>query len=139
MHVALDAIHEHRLPEGIVSDAAEIADVGKTVGLHIGLCHHEQAVLVAQLVETRVVRVVSGAHRVEVVLLHQHDIALHPIHADRTALEVVVVVAVHPVQLEVVAVDVEEAILDGDFTHPDPLRDHFQQLALTVVEESCSW
>ncbi|MNC16951.1 hypothetical protein D3C75_648160 [compost metagenome] len=42
--------------------------------------------------------------------------------------------AVHPVQLEVVAVDVEEAILDLDFTHPDPLRDHFQQLALTVVE-----
>ena len=134
VHVALDAIHEHRLPEGVVGDAAEIADVGKTVGLHVGLRHHEQTVLVAQLVETRVVRVVGGAHRVEVVLLHQHDIALHPIHADRTALEVVVVVAVHPVQLEVVAVDVEEAILDGDFTHPDPLRDHFQQLALTVVE-----
>ena len=68
------------------------------------------------------------------MLLHQHDIAFNTVHADRTALEVVVVVAVHPVQLEVVAVDVEEAILDLDFTHPDPLRDHFQQLALTVVE-----
>ncbi|MNT41999.1 hypothetical protein D3C72_1783960 [compost metagenome] len=76
----------------------------------------------------------GGAHRVEVVLLHQHYVALDPIHADRAALEVVVVVAVHPVQLEVVAVDIEEAILDLDVTHPDPLGDHFQQLALTVVE-----
>ena len=41
---------------------------------------------------------------------------------------------VHPVQLEVVAVDVEKAILDLDFTHPDPLRNHFQQLTPTVVE-----
>ncbi|MNG95990.1 hypothetical protein D3C79_550410 [compost metagenome] len=134
VNVALDAIHEHRLPEGVVGDAAEIADVGKTVGLHVGLRHHEQAVLVAQLVEARIVRVVGGAHRVEVVLLHQHDIAFNTVHADRAALEVVVVVTVHPVQLEVVTVDVEEAILDLDFTHPDPLRDHFQQLALTVVE-----
>jgi hypothetical protein len=45
VHVALDALHEHRLPEGIVGDAAEIADVGETVGLHIGFRHHEQAVL----------------------------------------------------------------------------------------------
>ena len=104
------------------------------MGLHVGLRHHEQAVLVAQLVEARVVRVVGGTYRVEVVLLHQHDIAFNTIHADRAALEVVVVVAVHPVQLEVVAVDVEEPIFDLDFTHPDPLRDHFQQLALTVVE-----
>ena len=138
MHVALDAIHEHRLPAGVIGDTAEIADVGKAVGLHVGLRHHEQAVLVAQLVEARVVRVVGGTYRVEVVLLHQHDIAFNTIHADRAALEVVVVVAVHPVQLEVVAVDVEEPIFDLDFTHPDPLRDHFQQLALTVVEESCS-
>ncbi|MNC57325.1 hypothetical protein D3C75_1069800 [compost metagenome] len=41
---------------------------------------------------------------------------------------------VHPVQLEVVTVDMEETILDLDFAHPDPLRDHLQQLALTVVE-----
>jgi hypothetical protein len=37
--VALDAIHEHRLPEGGVGNAAEIADVGETVGLHVGLRH----------------------------------------------------------------------------------------------------
>ncbi len=111
MHVALDAIHEHRLPEGVIGDAAEIAHVGKTVGLHVGLRHHEQTVLIAQLVEARVVRVVGGAHRVEVVLLHQHDVAFNTVHTDRTALEMVVVVAIHPVQLEVVPVDVEEAIL----------------------------
>ncbi|MNM64674.1 hypothetical protein D3C81_760820 [compost metagenome] len=134
VHVALDAIHKHRLPEGIVGDAAEIADVGKTVGLHVGLRHHEQTVLVAQLVEARIVRVVGGPYRVEVVLLHQHDIAFNTVHADRAALEVVVVVTVHPVQLEVVTVDMEETILDLDFAHPDPLRDHLQQLALTVVE-----
>jgi hypothetical protein len=87
------------------------------VGLHVGLRHHEQTVLVAQLVEARVIRVVGGAHRVEVVLLHQHDVAFNAVHTDHAALEVVVVVTVHPVQLEVVAVDVEEAIFDHDFTH----------------------
>ncbi len=134
VNVAFDTIHEHRLPERIVGDAAEVADIGKAVGLHVSLRHHEQTVLVAQLVEARVVRVVGGAHRVEVVLLHQHDVALHPVHADGAALEMVVVVTVHPVQLEIAAVDVEEAVLDLDLAHPDPLRDHLQQLPLSVVE-----
>ncbi|MNZ67986.1 hypothetical protein D3C78_862460 [compost metagenome] len=132
--VALDPVHEHRLPGRVVGDAAQIADVGEAVGLHVGLRHHEQAVLVAQLVEARVIRVVGGAHRVEVVLLHQHYVALHPIHADGPALEVIVVVAVHPVQLEVATVDIKQAVLDGDLAHPDPLRDHLQQLAPLVIE-----
>ncbi|MNQ79481.1 hypothetical protein D3C85_944270 [compost metagenome] len=132
--VALDPVHEHRLPGRVIGDAAQIADVGEAVGLHVGLRHHEQAVLVAQLVEAWVIRVVGGAHRVEVVLLHQHYVALHPIHADGPALEVIVVVAVHPVQLEVLAVDIKQAVLDGDLAHPDPLRDHLQQLAPLVIE-----
>ena len=111
---ALDAVHIGRLPRRVVGDRSDIADVLKTVALHIGLGEHHEAVFVAQLVEARVVGVMRGAHGVDVVALHELHIAAHALQPFRTELVVVAVVAIHAVHLEVDAVEQDATILDRD-------------------------
>ena len=56
---------------GSLREAAQVR-----VGLDVGLVEHVHAEPVAHVVEVHVVRVVRRAHRVDVVLLHQHDVGL---------------------------------------------------------------
>ena len=133
VHVAHDALNVDVFPGRVVGDGAEVADVGETVGLHVGFRHHEQSVDVAHFIETRVVRIVSGAYRVDVVLLHQQQIFFHAIHADRAAFQMVVIVAVHAVQHYVAVVDVEQAVTHFDIAETDALRNDFQHLAGGVL------
>ena len=130
--MAHDALNVNGLPRRIVRDAAQIADVGKAVRFHVRFRHHEQAVDVAQLVEARIVRVVGGAYRVDVVLLHQDQVALDAIYPYGAALLVIVIVAVHAVQLQVAVVHVEHAVAHLDVAESDALRDHFQHLSVRV-------
>ncbi len=131
--MAHDALNVDVFPGRVVGDGAEVADVGETVGLHVGFRHHEQSVDVAHFIETRVVRIVSGAYRVDVVLLHQQQIFFHAIHADRAAFQMVVIVAVHAVQHYVAVVDVEQAVTHFDIAETDTLRNDFQHLAGGVL------
>ena len=84
------------------------------MALHIGLGHQHDAVLVAQLVEARVVGIVRSAHRVDVVLFHELKVATHAIETHSAALVIVVIVAVDAVHLKVGAVEVDMVALDGD-------------------------
>ncbi len=133
-HVAFDALDVGLLPTRIVGDAAQIADVGEAVAFQISLRHHEQAIEIAQLVKARIVGVMGGAHRVDVVLLHQHDVALHPRHIDGAPFAVIVIVAVDAVQLEVASVDVHQPVAHRDLAETHPLRHHAQQVAGAVIQ-----
>ncbi len=63
----------------IAGDVAGYAGVqpAAVVGFVVRLVHDIDAVLVAQLIEIRVVRIVRGAHRIQIVLLEQLDVRLH--------------------------------------------------------------
>ena len=52
------------------------------VGLHVGLVHDVNTVLVAQLIEIGVAGVVGGTDGVDVVLLHELDFLLHDLLGD---------------------------------------------------------
>ena len=82
------------------------------MALHIGLGDQHNAVLVAQLVEARVIGIVRGAHRVDVVLLHELQVAAHAIEAHGAALVIVVIVTVDAMHLKVGAVEVDMVALD---------------------------
>ncbi|CSA92491.1 Uncharacterised protein [Vibrio cholerae] len=47
------------------------------VGFEIGLIHHIQTVLITQFVPTRMIGVMGGTHRIEIMLFHQFNIAAH--------------------------------------------------------------
>ena len=113
-HQTLDAVDISRLPRRIVGDQGDVTDILEAVALHIGLGHQHDAVLVAQLIEARIVGVVGRTHRVDVVLLHELEVAAHVIETHGAALVVIVIVAVDAVHLKVGAVEVNMVALDGD-------------------------
>lgn len=55
-----------------------------------------QPVIIAQMIEGRMVGVVASPDAVEVVLLQQLNVLLHPFNADDLAMIWVVLVPVHP-------------------------------------------
>ena len=102
--------------------------VGQETGLGamalvVGLGHDVEAVLVAQLVEARIVGVVGAAHRVDVVLLHQPQVALHVGEVDDRTSERVGVVPVDPAQGDGTSVDPDDDARDPDLTQPHPVSD----------------
>ncbi|MNP20948.1 hypothetical protein D3C76_1135490 [compost metagenome] len=135
LHVAHDALDIHAFPRWIVGDAAQIADVGKSVGFDVSFRHHEQTVQIAQLVKARIVRIVGGAYRVDVVLLHQDQIFLDAIHTHRAPLAMIVIVAVHAVEHHVMVVDEHQAVAHLDVAEAHALRHHFQYFARRVFQD----
>ena len=100
--------------------------------LEVALVDHVEPELVAELEEARVRRVVRGAHRVDVVRLHQLDVAAHQLLADRPPRGGVELVPVDAVQLYAVPVDLQQPVLDHDAPEADPQRD--RSPALVTVQ-----
>ena len=111
-HQALDAVDVGRLPCRVVGDQGDVADILEAVALHIGLGDQHDAILIAQLVEARVIGIVRGAHRVDVVLLHELQVAAHAIETHGAALVIVVIVTVDAMHLKVGAVEVDMVALN---------------------------
>ena len=111
-HQALNTVNVGRLPCRVVGDQGDIADILEAVALHIGLGDQHDAILIAQLVEARVIGIVRGAHRVDVVLLHELQVAAHAIETHGAALVIIVIVAVDAMHLKVGAVEVDMIVLD---------------------------
>ena len=132
-HQALDAVDVGRLPCRVVGDQGDIADILEAMALHIGLGDQHDAILVAQLVKARVVGVMGRAHRVDVVLLHELQVAAHAIEAHGAALVIVVIVAVDAMHLKVSAVEVDMIALDRHLGKTLAMRNVLADL-VTVVD-----
>ena len=103
-HMTLVALHHCRL-EGCNARQSHVA-----VTLHIGLGKHIHAVLVAHLIEIRIVRIVTGANGIDVQLLHQKDVALGLLAAHRTSVLGAEVMTVDAMEDDALAVDGQSAI-----------------------------
>ncbi len=75
------------------------------------------------LVEARIVGVVGAAHRVDVVLLHQCQVATHVVQVHHRAGLRVGVVAVDTPQGERPPVEMQDGVLHADLTHAHPVGD----------------
>ena len=93
------------------------------VALVVGLGHDVEAVLVAQLVEARVVGVVGAAHRVDVVLLHQAQIPQHVLQVDDGPGSRVGVVPVDAAQGDGPAVEADDGVAHLDLADTHPVDD----------------
>ncbi len=129
------AVQQGRGPAVVVDGVVAPALLGETVGLQVALVDDPQPVLVAQVEEGRVRRVVRGAHGVEVVPLHQQHVLAHGLQVERAALLRVPLVPVDALEEDGPAVDLDEAVLEHDRAEADAQR---HPLALgrqhTVVE-----
>ena len=131
-HQALNTVDVGRLPCRVVGDQGDIADILEAVALHVGLGDQHDAILIAQLVEARVIGIVRGAHRVDVMLLHEFQVAAHAIETHSTALVIVVIVAVDAMHLKVGAVEVDMIALDRHLGKTLAMRNVLADLVAVV-------
>ena len=104
------------------------------VRLDVRLVHHIEAVLVGQLVPARHIRVVGGAHRVDVELLHQADVGDHRGFVHHVRPLGIVLVPVDAPQHDGLPVNGEDAIGDIDPAEADPRGYDLGHLPLGVHE-----
>ena len=79
-HIALIALQVHLgkvcpLSQGTLT-------ITHAVTFEVRLCHHIKTGRVAKLIPTRIVRIVRGAHRIDVQLFHNADVLLHTLNRD---------------------------------------------------------
>ena len=134
VNMANNALDVDFFPLRIVGNTANIADISKAVRFDVGFRHHKQAVDITQFVKTRIVRVVSGTHGVDVVLLHQLEIFLDAIHPNGAAFAMIVVVTVDAVQHHITVIDPEQTVAHFDITEANALWHHFQNVAVGVFQ-----
>ena len=102
------AVHVGLAPGGVVAEGIAVRAVA--VGFQVRLVDDVQAVLIAERVPAAVVGVVAGAHAVDVVRLHQGDVAEHGADADHGAERGVALVPVDALELDGRAVEQEPAV-----------------------------
>ena len=123
--VALDHPHHPvdvgRLPGRVVAEVWRRAHLLQPVALQVRLVEDVEPVLVTEVVEPWVVRVVGRPDGVDVVALHQLDVLAHHGHGDGAAPVGVEVVAVDPTDGYGFAVDEELTALDRHVPKPDGL------------------
>ena len=108
--------------------------VAHAVALDVGLVDQVEAVAVAQVIPGRLVRIMAGAHGVDVVLLHHQDVLDHALDRDRLAAVGIDLVAVDALEEDALAVDEQVAVPDLDLAEADVDRDDLQDRSARVLE-----
>ena len=121
-----DPVEVGRAPGGIFGQA--LLAVAHAVRFDVGLVDDVEAVLVAELVPARVVRVVAGPDGVDVRTLHDLDIAPHGLLGDDVGREGIVLMAIDALEQNGCAVDEELSVLDLGGPEADPGGDGFEGL-----------
>ena len=100
------------------------------MALEVGLVDHVHAQFVAQVVERRIVGIVRGAHRRDVVAAHLHQVGAHVVGRDRLTAGGVVIVAVDAEDPDRLAVHQQLPVAHLDMPEADELFGGFGHLAV---------
>lgn len=106
------------------------------VGLGVGLVEHVDAILVAEVVPKGRLRIVAGAHGVEVVLLEHADIAHHGLAVYHMSVGLMVLMDIGAVDFHRFAVYEQLAVADFHRAESYPGRSGLHNVALGVLSVS---
>ena len=122
-HIALVAL---KMGLGIVIAVSEaLVAITHSVGLDISLCNYVETVFVAELIPIAVVRIVAGAHCIDIVLLHNGNVLKHTLAAYHITSVRVNLVAVHTLEVNRLAVYEHKCSADFHFAEADLYRHYF--------------
>jgi hypothetical protein len=128
-HHPLDPLDHRAGVAGVVAQRGLPA-----VRLDVRLVDHVEAQLVAQVGEVLVVRGVGGAHRVQVVGLHEAQVGAGELARDGPAPLGIMLVVVDPVEHDRLAVDEQRAVGHLDRPEPGPECVHLDHVARRIAE-----
>ena len=126
---ACRAFHPRRSVPTIVAEARV-----ERMTLDVCLIDDVQAVLVAQIVETVIVRIVRGTNSIDVRLFHAHDVGTHVVDSDGLAPIRVMIVAVHSHEGDRSSIHGHETVSDLDTAKTDSLCDDLDNGAGRIDE-----
>ena len=95
---------------------------GCTVALVVGLVNDKEAVLIAELIEVRHIRVMAGADGIEVVLFDHEQVFFRLLKANGVARDRVGFVAVYTAELDGLAVDINLIVGNMNLTDAHTIR-----------------
>mmetsp|Transcript_59326 Transcript_59326/g.171921 ORF Transcript_59326/g.171921 Transcript_59326/m.171921 type:complete len:200 (-) Transcript_59326:739-1338(-) len=129
LHVALDAGHMSRPPLLFVAQGVAPSEVDP-MAFDICLVHDIKAVLIAELVEQRIVRIMRATDRIKVVSLHQFDVLEHRFATDDMAGVRVMLMPVHATDRQFLPIEEQAGLPDlhGSETNCD--RDRLGRLLI---------
>ena len=107
--------------------------VAHAVRLDIRLGYHIETILVAEVIPVRIVGIVAGAHGIDVELLHDLDVLLHPLVRHHVAAVRVEFVPVDALDQDAFPVDQQVGALDFDFAEAGVEMEGLQEFP-SVVE-----
>ncbi|OQC24439.1 MAG: hypothetical protein BWX70_02625 [Verrucomicrobia bacterium ADurb.Bin070] len=125
------AVHRGFAETGV---ADRVARVAEAMCLEVGLVHHVNPVLIAQVIPARVVGIVAGAYGVDVVALHQQDVFHHAAVRHGIAAVGVHLVAVDAADQDRLAVQQDLAAARFDLAEAHALRDGLDDHAARVPQ-----
>ena len=129
LHHAGHALAHGGQPARIVSKAAHRHHA---MGFDIGLVNDVQPVAIAKPVPQRMVRIVRAANGVEVVLLHDLDIAAHRRFVHHLAVFRVMLVPVNPADQQRFTVELQQAVADFNPAEADIAGFRLKHVALRI-------
>ena len=105
------------------------------VAFHISLCKNIQAILVAEVIEQRVVRIVRRTHGIDIQPLHGLDILFYFLITDGTSVHWREIMTVHPMKHHTLAVDGQSSVLSYLHLAEAHLRaSHIQHMAGIILQ-----
>ena len=104
--------------------------IPQAVVFNVGFGHHPEAIFIAQLVPSRVIRVVGGADVVDVAPFHHLDVPNHLRLGHGVPGLGFMFVAVHPLQFDGHSVYAQFTAFDLNRTEANPDRQQFRVFAL---------
>ena len=126
-HIVLVAFQDLLSKQGLFG--GRIIPVAKAMTLLVSLGHHIKTILVAQLIPLRVVGIVTGAHGIDVELLHNLDVLYHPFTAHDVATVWIHLVSVGSFDINRLPIDQQLTVLNLHFPEPHLLRNHLNDLS----------
>ena len=108
-----------------------------TVGFQICLIDHIDSVLIAEFIDQRCIRIMTGTDRVNIVLFHSLEVFAKLFFGDMTSAHRTEFMTVHTLEYDTFAVQCHNSVFHLETTESNFLRNHFLKFTGLVIYLHC--
>ena len=124
LHHADAAVHIHGFPCRIICDPGIIFYPLESMTFQICFIDHIQAICITQIIKVFICRIMGTTDRIDIILFHQTDIRFHLFPCDSSSFRRIIIMMIHSVQQNNLAIDAEIVVFDLNSAKTAPHR-HF--------------
>ena len=111
----------------------KLCDIPGTVRFQICLIDHIDSVLIAEFIDQRCIRIMTGADRVDIVLFHNLEVFAKLFFGDMTSAHRTEFMTVHTLEYDTFAVQCHNSVFHLETTESNLLRNHFLKFTGLVI------